>query len=105
MQIDASRPAVDYIQRRGGHLFVWFGRMRDGSMFSHVRTEQPSGRVFDSHLGPDGIRVWFEREAGVEPVEIRIRRRPWPLGPIEVTWDGGPGGLRAPSDGMVFFGL
>jgi hypothetical protein len=100
MQIDASRPAVDYIRRKGGHLFVWFGRMRDGSLFAHVGTERPGGRQFESHVGPEGILVWFERETGLEPVEIRLRRRPRPLGPIEVTWAGGPGSLRAPSDGM-----
>jgi hypothetical protein len=97
MQIDASRFAVDYIRSKGGHLFVWFGRMGGGSMFIHVGTARPHGRSFESHLGPEGIVVWFETNQDVEPVEVRIRRRPWPLGPIEVTWVGGPGSFKHPA--------
>jgi hypothetical protein len=97
MEIDASRFAVDYVRRKGGHLFVWFGRMRNGSMFAHVGTSRPLGRSFESHVGPEGIVVWFETDGGVEPLEVRLRRRPWPLGPIEVTWVGGPGSLKHPA--------
>jgi hypothetical protein len=96
MHIDASRFAVDYIRSKGGHLFVWYCRMGDGSLIAHVGTARPRGRNFESHVGPEGIVVWFETDHDVEPVEVRIRRRPRPLGPIEVTWLGGPGSLKHP---------
>jgi len=97
MRIDASRLAVDYIRSKGGHLYVWYGRMGNGSLFARCGTARPPDRSFESHVGPEGIRVWFETDHDVEPVEVRIRRRPRPLGPIEVTWVGGPGSVKAPA--------
>ena len=96
IRIDASRLAVDYIRSKGGHLYVWYGRMGNGTLFAHSGTSRPPGRSFEFHLGPEGIQVWFEADHDVEPVEVRIRRRPRPLGPIEVTWVGGPGSVSAP---------
>ena len=90
MRIDASRPASDFIRKKGGDLFVWFGDA-GGDLLEHVSTKKPQGPLFERHDAPDGFRVWLEVLEGSAPDEIRLRRRPWPLGPIEVTWVGGPG--------------
>jgi hypothetical protein len=91
MEIDISRPAEAFIRKKGGDLYVWFGTLGGDSLFEHVATKRPASREFALHEAPGGIRLWLEVHPAPDPDEIRVRRRPWPMGPVEVTWVGGPG--------------
>jgi hypothetical protein len=91
MRIDATRRASNFIRRKGGELFVWFGDAGGGSLLEHISTNRPTGREFVLHESTEGFRLWLEARDGIAPTEVRLRRRPWPLGPVEVTWEGGPG--------------
>lgn len=98
MRVDISGPALRFVQRRGGDLYVWFTDLGDRSLLAHVGTTRPADREFIRQELPAGARLWLEAADLPEPSEIRIRRRPWPVGPIEATWVGGPGGELAPAN-------
>src|SRR5262249_45413575 len=97
MRVVASRRASNFIRKKGGDFHVWFGEVGSGSLLVHSATRKPEGRIFRPYGSSEGFRVWIEAAEGIEPSEIQLRRRPWPLGPIEVTWMGGPGGELGPA--------
>jgi len=78
-------------EARWGHLHL-VGGVGQCSLFEHVGTKRPAGRDFERHDALGEITVWLERGQAIAPTQIQLRRRPWPMGPIEVTWEGGPGG-------------
>jgi hypothetical protein len=91
MEIDASKLARSYLLRRGGDLYVWFGAVgKSGSLLQHVSTHRAPERKFERYES-GGLSVWWDATR-TAPKTISLRRRPWPLGPIEVTWEGGAGG-------------
>ena len=85
MTIDVSGPARRYVESRSGQLFVYF---RDVGRWStqRVATRRPDGVEFEEH-DVGSIRLWLQ--AGfAPPALLKVRRRPWPLGPIEVLGTG-----------------
>jgi hypothetical protein len=95
MTIDISDRARQWIRKRGSNLYVWAADMKAGTAFQRVATMTPGDREFVSYRTRD-IVIWLDR--GMRPPEeLRIRRRPWPLGPIEVL---GTGAGSTPYEGL-----
>jgi hypothetical protein len=87
VQIDASEFAENFVERRGGRLYVWFEDVgRSPWVVQRVRFWQPDGVSFTRY--PAGkFDVYLQADLK-PPGELRIRRRPWPVGPIDVTGTG-----------------
>jgi hypothetical protein len=99
VEIDASAPASRLIERRGGKLYVWFGDLRNSPWATQrVAFRAPEDVDFSRYFG-DAFELYLDSRFA-PPGKLNIRRRPWPIGPIEVTgtgagdgWaDGGGGG-------------
>jgi hypothetical protein len=98
MQIDASGPAERYIQSRGGRIYVWFSPVGDSPWsVQRVAFRPPPGIDFAAHF-TGSMEVHLQADFN-PPEELRLRRRPWPLGPIDVrgtgagnAWGDGGGG-------------
>lgn len=93
-----SDAARSFIEARGGRLYVWFSPL-GRSPFSAQRAScrAPNGVEFDQHrVGSVDVFLQADFEP---PEELTVRRRPWPIGPIEVigtgagqAWGGGSEG-------------
>jgi hypothetical protein len=87
VRIDATSWAAKYIQQRGGRLYVWFDEVGATHWtVQQVRFDAPDGVNFIQHHA-DGFDIYLQADFS-PPTEVQVRRRPWPLGPIEVTGTG-----------------
>jgi hypothetical protein len=72
LEVEVGRGVADYINRRGGQIYVWFEPA--GPAFDRVRatTEPPEG-------------VEFQLARHVTEFRLHIHRRQKPLGPIRLV--------------------
>lgn len=98
MEIDASAPAWRMIERRGGKLYVWFEDVgRSPWAMQRVAFREPRHVEFSRDFA-EGFELYLDRRFR-PPDTLTLRRRPWPIGPIDVRgmgagegWAGGDGG-------------
>jgi hypothetical protein len=87
MDVDVSAPARRFIAARGGALYVYFTDVgRSGWVFQRVKLARPADREFTLHES-ESIRLWLDADF-TAPATLKVRRRPWPVGPIQVTGTG-----------------
>ena len=82
-----SSAARRYISNHGGDLYISFDDAgRSGWLFQRVTVSRQPGHDYVLHQ--DGlVRVWLDADVEA-PASLTIRRRPWPMGPIDVTGTG-----------------
>ena len=102
MDISISGPARRYISNHGGDLYISFDDAGSPLLYQRVTLSRPLDHEFVLHevlhqSGP--VRVWFDADLET-PARLTIRRRPWPVGPIDVTGTGvGTISLNQPTNG------
>jgi len=94
MRVEATDEAVEFLQRRGGRLWVWSARPAfccwGTPAYMRAATEAPKGLTGFGAVSsaPAGVEIWFRAPAGRFPdvleIEVRGRRRPR----VEAYWDG-----------------
>jgi hypothetical protein len=87
MDIDANAPATRLIERRGGKLYVWFKDVGNSPWATQqVAFHAPELVEFTRHFG-EGFELYLDSRF-LPPDKLTIRRRPWPVGPLEVAGTG-----------------
>jgi hypothetical protein len=92
VEVAVSSDAADFVQQRGGRLWVWaaYGRVccAGSPPWMHASTEPPPGLSGFSPVPADGVQVWFRGVGGRWPdvleIGLRGRRRP----KVAAYWDG-----------------
>jgi hypothetical protein len=87
-----SSDAAEFVQQRGGRLWVWaaYGHLccAGSPAWMHAATEPPPGLSGFSPVAADGAQVWFRGVGGLRPdvleIGLRGRRRPR----VAAYWDG-----------------
>jgi hypothetical protein len=100
MDIELSAPASRLIGRRGGKLYVWFRDLGASPWATQqVAFRAPENVDFTRHFG-EGVELYLDSRVA-PPDKLTIRRRPWPIGPIDVAgtgagegWMDGGGGFH-----------
>jgi hypothetical protein len=83
VEVAVSSDAADFVQQRGGRLWVWaaYGRLCCAG-------SPPPGLSGFSPVPADGVQVWFRGVGGLRPdvleIGLRGRRRPR----VAAYWDG-----------------
>src|SRR5262249_52837017 len=87
VEIDVSTAAARFTAGRGGRLYVWFAPVGRGPWsVQRVGFRAPAGVDFTSYPFRS-IDVNLQGDFN-PPEGLFVRRRPWPIGPIEVTGTG-----------------
>jgi len=92
VQVTISGDAADFVQRRGGRLWVWaaYGKLccAGSPPWMHAATEPPPGLSGFSPVSTAGLDVWFRIPSGQLPdvLEIGLRGKRHPR--VEAYWDG-----------------
>jgi hypothetical protein len=87
LEISISASARRYISNHGGDLYVSFDDAgSSGWLVQRVTLSRPPDHDFVLHQS-GLVRVWLDAEFA-DPPSLTICRRPWPVGPIEVTGTG-----------------
>lgn len=90
MNLIAATTAVEFIQRRGGELYIWKKRSRCcGGAFVTLgaATEAPIGVEFRSVAHTDDFELFVPATMQQLPDELRVEARRFP-NRIEAYWNG-----------------
>ena len=63
----------------------------EGSLLEHISTDRPAGREFVLHESPEGFGYGSKLAKGLLQPRCIFGGARGPWGPVEVTWEGGPG--------------
>jgi hypothetical protein len=87
MEVTVSDAARSFIEGRGGRLYVWFAPVgRCAFSVQRVSFRIPDGVEFERHH-VENLELFLQADFAA-PERLAVRRRPWPIGPIQVSGTG-----------------
>jgi hypothetical protein len=92
VRVEVSSEAAEFIQERGGRLWVWSARPRvccwGTPAMLHTATEPPPGVVGFTPAAASPVEVWFRRPGGRQPDVLEIALHGRRRAKVEAYWDG-----------------
>jgi hypothetical protein len=89
MRVVASDPALDWINERGGRLYLWLKKERccNAGLRLVSATDPPLGRDFERIPDCDRFDLYLPTHLGRQPDELHLELRRFPAR-LDAYWNG-----------------